>query len=68
MGRFETAWLTHETNLVALIGLARAPGSNGVRARRPSKLVILVYGQQRQNRLGDQDRAAYNPKSFMREA
>lgn len=40
MGRFETAWLTHDANLKELSDLA---GSwiNQVHARKPPKMIIL---------------------------
>ena len=59
MGRFETAWLTHETNLAALSDLA---GSwiDRVHARKPPKMIILDMDSSESPTHGRQEGSAYN--------
>jgi hypothetical protein len=59
MGRFETAWLTHETNLTALSDLA---GSwiDRVHARKPPKMIILDMDSSESPTHGRQEGSAYN--------
>lgn len=59
MGRFETAWLTHEANLAALSDLA---GSwiERVHARKPPKTIILDIDSSESPTHGRQEGSAYN--------
>jgi hypothetical protein len=59
MGRFETRWLTHEANLVALSDLA---GSwiDRVHARKPPKMIILDMDSSESPTHGRQEGSAYN--------
>jgi Transposase DDE domain group 1 len=59
MGRFETAWLTHEANLAALSDLA---GSwiDRVHARKPPKMMILDLDSSESPTHGRQEGSAYN--------
>jgi hypothetical protein len=59
MGRFETAWLTHEANLAALSDLA---GSwiDRVHARKPPKMIILDLDSSESPTHGRQEGSAYN--------
>lgn len=59
MGRFETRWLTHETNLAVLSDL---PGSwiDRVHARKPPKMIILDMDSSESPTHGRQEGSANN--------
>jgi len=59
MGRFETAWLTWQQNLAALIDL---PGRwiDKVHARRPPKIIVLDMDSSESPTYGEQEGSAYN--------
>jgi hypothetical protein len=61
MGRFETAWLTHEANLAALSDLA---GSwiDRVHARKPPKMIILDLDSSESPTHGRQEGSAYKAR------
>jgi hypothetical protein len=59
MGRFETAWLTHETNLAALSDLAGF-WIDRVHARKPPKMIVLDMDSSESPTHGRQEGSAYN--------
>src|SRR5512132_144759 len=59
MGRFETAWLTYETNLAALSDLAGC-WIDRVYARKPRKMIILDMDSAESPTHGRQEGSAYN--------
>jgi Transposase DDE domain group 1 len=59
MGRFETAWLATESNLVALAGLS-GRWIDRVHARRPSDGIILDLDSSESPTFGQQEGSAWN--------